>query len=137
MTDTRYICVLKRAYFLEALGEAAYRQGSRRLRAGVGSERWAGFAETEAEMRRLLHDELRCVIGHWKPAGAATRSVRWLSSLAGLVSPSLLRVIIRRVLGKQRYRRWADEFRPYNPELWQALVEHERKQADYFERRDG
>ena len=134
MADTRYICVLRRAYFLELLGEVTYRQGSRKLRDGFASK-WSAFERTEVEMQRLLHQELQRVIGVWRPSRSAIRVVQGVGYLAGILTPSFLGRIIRRVLDQRRYTRWAIEFSSHNPRLWQALVEHELRQTDHFERR--
>ena len=134
MADARYIGVLRRAYFLELLGEATYRQGSRRLRDGLASK-WTAFEGTEVEMQRLLRQELQRVIGAWRPSGCALRVARGLGYLAGILTPSLLGRIIRRVLERRRYARWAIQFNSHNPRLWQVLVEHELRQTDHFEGR--
>lgn len=134
MADTRYINVLRRAYFLELLGEAAYRQGSRKLRNSLASK-WTTLEETEVEMQCLLHQELQRVVGAWRPSEFTTRIAQGVGYAAGMLSPNLLGRIIKRVLDQHRYTRWAAQFSSRNPRLWQALVEHEVRQTDHFEGR--
>lgn len=136
MADTRYIGVLRQAYFLELLGEVTYRQGSRKLRDGLASK-WAAFEGTEVEMQCLLYQELQRVVGAWRPSGFAIRVARGVDQLAGLLTPSLLGRIIKRVLDQHRYARWAVQFSSHNPRLWQVLVEHELRQTDHFEGRSA
>ena len=135
MVDTRYIRVLRQAYFLEILGEAAYQQGSRKLRDGVALRKWHAFAETEVQMQRLLHQELQRITGDWRPSRSAIRLVRGLGRLAGTLNLAFLGLIIKGVLSQRHYARWAAQFNSENPRLWQTLVEHEFQQADHFERR--
>ena len=135
MADARYIGVLRQAYFLELLGEATYRQGSRKLRDGFASK-WTEFEGTEVEMQRLLHQELQRVVGVWRPSRFTMRVAREVGYLAGILTPTLLGRIIKRVLNQRRYARWAVRFSSHNPRLWQALVEHELRQTDHFERRE-
>ena len=134
MADARYIGVLRQAYFLELLGEATYRQGSRKLRDGLASK-WTAFEGTEVEMQRLLHQELQRVVGAWRPSWFAIRVTQGLGYLAGSLTPTFLERIIKRVLNQRRYTRWAAQFTSHNPRLWQALVEHEVRQTDHFEGR--
>ena len=134
MADTRYIRVLRQAYLLELLGEAAHRQGSRKLRDGLASK-WAAFEGTELEMQHHLHQELQRVVGAWRPSGFAMRVAGGVGYLAGKLTPSLLGRIVKRVLDQHRYTRWAVQFSSHNPCLWQALVEHELRQTDHFEGR--
>lgn len=134
MADARYIHVLRQAYFLELIGAATYRQGSRKLRDGVASK-WTTFASTEIEMQRLLDQELQRIVGAWRPSWLTIRIAQAVGYLAGVLTPTLLGRIIKRVLNQHRYTRWAAEVSSHNPRLWQALVEHEARQTDYFERR--
>ena len=134
MADTRYIRVLGQAYFLELLGEATYRQGSRKLRDGLASK-WAAFEGTELEMQHHLHQELQRVVGAWRPSGVAIQVAWGVGCLAGMLPPSLLGRIIKRVIDQRRYARWAVQFSSHNSLLWQALVEHELRQTDHFEGR--
>lgn len=133
MSDDRYVRVLKHAYFLELLGAAAYRQGARKRRDEVAAK-WAAFETTEIEMQRLLQQELQRTVGAWQPPRLIVLLVRGLSGLGPILPFVCIERIIRRVLKQHRFRRWAAEFNPHNPVLWQALVEHEVRQTDYFER---
>ena len=134
MADARYIQALKQAYFLELLGESTYQQGSCKLRDDLAST-WAAFASTEIEMQRLLSEELQRVTGAWQPSQAVIHLARGIGHLAGVLSPTLLGRIIKRVLDRRRYTQWAAQFSSRNPQLWQALVEHEVRQTDHFEGR--
>ena len=139
MADTRYIRVLRQAYFVELLGEATYRQGARKIRGGFAS-RWTEFEGTEIKMQRLLHQELQRVIGVWQPSGFAIHVARGVGYLAGILNPSLLGWIIKRVLDQRRYARWAGQFSSCNPRLWKTLVKHEIRQTDrkdHFEGREA
>ena len=51
-----YLRVLKAAYVLETLGEAVYREGASGWRNRADSERWSGFADTEARMSLLIQE---------------------------------------------------------------------------------
>lgn len=135
MSEASYIRVLKHAYFLELLGEATYQRGSRSQRGALAFERWHAFAKIEARMQLLLLQELQRVLGHWKPLRIATRLAKVLGRMAGLMSSTLLERVIKRVLDQRRYTRWAAQFGSENPRLWEALVEHELRQVDHFERR--
>lgn len=134
MADTRYIRVLRRAYFLELLGEAVYRRGSRKLRDDLASK-WTALERTEVEMQCLLRQELQRFVGAWRPSWAAVHMAWGAGCFAGILTPTLLRRIIKRVLDQHRYARWAIQCSSHNPRLWQALVEHELRQTDHFEGR--
>lgn len=135
MVDAGYVRILRRAYFLEVLGEAVYRQGSQSERGTSVSGRWQAFADTEARMQLLLRKELRRILGRWEPSRPATHLVNRLGQVAGLLSSTLLGLMINRVLARRRYARWAAEVNSENPRLWKALVEHERRQVDHFQGR--
>ena len=136
MVDTRYARVLRQAYFLELLGEATYRHGSQKLQDGTVLEKWSTFAETEIQMQHLLRQELQRIAGDWRLSWFAIRVARGMGCLAGILNPTFLGVIIKRVLTQRHYARWAAQFNSENPRLWQALVEHELQQTNHFERRE-
>ena len=128
----RYLWVLAWAYLLETLGEAAYRTGGMGIGQRAERERWELFADTEARMSLLIREEL-LRLGVRPPLRAAQMTERAARALCGLLGAPLLSSLIRHILGQRRYSRWADEFRPRNAPLWDALLEHERRQVEHFE----
>ncbi len=128
----RYLRALKAAYVLETVGEAVYREGAPGWKDRAESERWSGFADTEARMSLLIEKEL-LRLGSRPPLQAASLARRGAETLTGLLGAPLLSSLIRLVLAQRRYSRWAVEFRSCNGPLWYALLDHERRQVEHFE----
>lgn len=132
---TAYHRVLRRAYGLELLGEAVYRQAARHLSDPARQRQWLAFAETEARMRELLSQELRRRGARDRLPGLVSGLLQGVAAVAVRLPAAWLDGLIEEILERRRYARWATRYAAQNPSLWQRLVEHEQRQVEHFEQR--
>jgi hypothetical protein len=128
----RYLQVLRKALFIEALGETAYRMVERKETDPDLRRAWRTFSDEEHRMRGLLCEEYRAVRGKRAP-GWILPAGRAIGSIAALVRTRFTRRWIERVLDKRRYTSWGHRWSGRNRLLWRELVEHERAQVQYFQ----
>jgi hypothetical protein len=120
---------LKTLFLVELVGENFYRNLATREKRESLKGVYRRLEVNERETKRLIERELRAADQY-----ELTLSHKTVASLLDLfcrVLPlSLLNLILKSILNREMYSRLSEQHRGSSPELWDALVKHERLQRE-------
>ena len=127
-------------FLVELAGENFYKNIAAREKSEALKGIYRRLEVNERETKMLIEQELR-VIDQYALTSSHKTIVVLLNLFCRFLPLSLLKSILKSILNRRMYSRLSEQRRGSNPELWDALVRHERLQHElltpYWDRPTG
>lgn len=132
MLTDEYQMVLRKMYLMEAMGECLYTALASKAPDSSRSEIYRRLAQNEYDTARRIADELQRQ-GIGTPTLIKTGVSVLLRVVFVILPYRMLAHILRKALGKQKFRLWFDQFHQQSEVFWHLMLEHEVLQYELLE----